>query len=185
MIAIRVRLRTDRLAAKIDAAKEALPAAAEAQLVALAEDAVRLVQNAPEDERRGLIARALSRQFRSVFVPVMLKHKRPETWPNLRPIYDARIVRGQKTLDGRRLFYVDEHKENALFDELLARALAAKSDDVYEVRFMTTYDRRFRVEIVRRGGGPVPAVVVAYARQRMKVVAVDTMTAALSKAGLR
>lgn len=185
MIAIRVRIKFDGYLRKAQKLKGEIPKEAERALLTLAHDALELIENAPIDERRRFAARQLARQFSAIFVPVTLKHKRPEKWPNLRAIYQARIVRGQKTFDGRKVLYVDERKEDALFQELLRRGAEGGDRSEYEVRFLTTYDRRYRVEIVRRGGGKIPPVVIAFARQRMKVVATETLTVALSKAGLR
>lgn len=182
---ISARVRIDGLRRKISRAKGELPAECEKALRELADDAVRLVQSAPEGARREFVARHLSRQFASVFAPVRLLGVRRERWPDLEPIYQARIVRGQRTFDGRKLFYVDERKESALFDALVRRAVEEREGDVFDVRFVRTYDRRFRVEIVRRGGGRVPPVVIAFAKQRMKHAGEEALRGALSKAGLR
>lgn len=177
---IRVRLSIATLRRKVEAFKRELPKEAEKSLRALANEAIDLVRQAPPAQIQNQIERTLE----TVFVPVQLKHKRPEIWPNLRPIYQARIVRGAARYQGRKMFYVDENKREALAAELVHRAIERREADVYEVRFVPTFDRRYRVEIVRKGGKGIPSVVVAYTRQRMKVVAASTLSAALSRAGL-
>lgn len=181
-VRVRVKFNIDRLRRKADRAKRELLAAAKVELEALAHEAVKLVREAPD--RREIVAKQIARSLDSVFIPVELKHKRPETWPNLRPIYNARILQGRRSYDGRKLFWVDVNKRDRLADDLEAIALAKSSADAYEVRFVATSDRRFRVEIIKKGRGRIPPAVVAFAKQRAKIAAQNTAARALSRAGL-
>lgn len=187
-IHLRVRVRIVGLRRKLDRLKAEVPHAAKEALLVLADQAIELIENAPDADRRAFLARAISRQLRAVFAPVHLLHVRREQWPELMPIYKARILRHQKTYQGRKLFYVDENKREALFDLLLQRALAKHAKAEYEVRFVTTYDFRYRVEIVKRRGklsAHDSEVLIAFARQRRKVLCQEVLETALSKAGLR
>jgi len=186
---ISVRISIDGLKRKIGRVRGELPRAAETALRALAAEAIGAIEAAPESERRDFIERHIGRQLTAIFVPVALKHKRRELWPDLEALYRARILRGQRSVGGRKRFYVDEGKEDALFAALVRRALARRRDGQWEVRFVVTSDRRYRVEIIRRtrhrSGGQQAAVMVAFAKQRIKVVSSDTLQAVLNKAGLR
>jgi hypothetical protein len=185
MIRIRVRIKLDGLKRKIGRAKEEVPIAAEEALRKLADEALALVEHASDDARRRVAAKHLDRQFSAIFAPIQLLHKRKERRPDLAAIYQARIVRGQKTYDGRKRLFVDQKKEDELFQTLLAAAVEKRAKDTYDVRFMRTFDGRYRLEIIRRGRGKIPSVVIAYARQRVGRAAVDTLRRALSKAELR
>lgn len=184
-----VRIKTSGLRRKIQAVRGAVPREAERQLRALADQAVKLVESAAIGQKQAFLQRAIDRQMKSIFIPVTLKHVRRERWPSLAPIYQARIVQNQRTYQGRKRFWVDASKEKALRDELMRRALARHGQANYEVRFVATWDRRYRVEIVKRRGGRISrrdlAVMIAYARQNMKVVSNDTLRRALSAGGLR
>lgn len=183
-----VRISTDGLKRRIGRVKGELPREAETALRALAAEAIDQIEDARTGERRAFIERQIARQLAAIFVPVTLKHRRRELWPDLAGLYRARIIRGQRTVGGRKRFYVDEQKFDALFRELVRRALARQHQGDFEVRFVTTSERRYRVEIIKRGGrlgAREKAVMIAFARQNMKVVSRDTLTAALSKAGLR
>lgn len=185
---ISVRIQVRGLRRKIERVRAELPGAAAEALGALAGEAVQMIEGADPTQRERFILRALRRQFEWVFIPVVLKHVRREMWPDLMAIYRARILRGQRTWQGRKRFHVDHRKEEALLEKLLARALARHTATTFEVRFVGTSDRRYRVEIVKTRGGKLSArdsaVMIAFARQRMKVVAADTLARALSRAGL-
>lgn len=192
---ITVRIKIAGLKRKIGKAKAEIPTAAEQALRELAEEAIDLIEHSDEGDRRAFLQRAIDRQLASVFVPVTLKHKRVERWPDLAAIYQARIIRHQRTWQGpldrapRKRFYVDRSKEDALAAELLRRALARNATGSYEVRFLATSDRRYRVEIIKRRGGVISRrdreVMIAYAKQRMRVLAPQALRHALSRAGLR
>jgi hypothetical protein len=185
VIRIRVRIKVDGIVQRIGRAKSEIPVAAEEALRELAGEALALVKTASERTRRELVEKHLSRQFAAIFAPVQLQHKRRELWPDLAAIYQARIVRGQRTYDGRKRLYVDEKKENELFETLAAAAMEKRKAEIYDVRFMRAYGGRYRLEIIRRGRGKIPAVVIAYARQHVQYAADETMRAVLLKAGLR
>ena len=140
------------------------------------------MQTASDRTRDELARKHLSRQFEAIFVPVQSQHKRRELWPDLAAIYQARIVRGNRTyiIIGASALYVDEKKESELFKTLLASAVEKRPADVYEVRFMRAYGGRYRLEIIRRGRGKIPAVVIVYARSHVRYAAAETMRAVLT-----
>jgi hypothetical protein len=166
---------------------EDLPAEIESNMLQLGEACIAQILRVPRAEREARIRRALERQFKSVFVPVVLKHVRPEKWPNLQPIYRARIIQHHKRFQGRKRFYVDEAKEQALFDRLLRRALSRDSEEVYTFRFLPTSDRRWRLEILRTGprNAGREAVLIGYAKQNFRYFARRAVVNAISRSGLR
>lgn len=181
---IRVRLKCYGLQRKVEILKRELPKEAERALRGLAQEAVALVRDAPEADKRALVTRQVERSLDAVFIPVQLKHKRREAWPTLAPIYQARIVRGQRTYQGRKLFWVDQTKRDDLAAQLIAHGIEKRAQHRYEVRFVATSDRRYRLEIIALGGKRVPPVVIAYAKQNMRVLAASTLASAMSRAGL-
>lgn len=185
---VSVRIDTSGLQRKISRVQGLIAEEAEGALRQLASEAIDLIEGSADGERRRYVAKALERQFNWVFIPVILKHVRREMWPDLMAIYRARIVRGNRTYQGRKRFHVDHLKEEALFEKLLARALARHTRSSYEVRFVQTSDRKWRVEIVKTGGGKVDdrdrSVMIAFAKQRITYLAEETMRRAFSRAGL-
>lgn len=169
-----VRIRIDGLKRKIAQVKSDLPRVAERALVKLAEEAIEEVATAGRKERESAIRRSLKRQFDAVFEEVHLKHVRPERWPDLATIYRARILERQRTFQGRKRFYVDERKADTLFAQLLARAMAHDVRDDYEVRFIRTAYQS-RIEIVKRGRGRMPAVMIAYVNHALPAVAKEIL----------
>lgn len=172
---ILIRFNIDALRRKISRAKSELPKQAEKALRQLADDALDQIDGLGRSERESAIRRSLKRQFDAVFEEVQLKHQRPEKWPDLMPIYRARVLNHQRTFQGRRRFYVDEHKADALFDQLLARAMAHNPRDQYQVRFTVTargYARVYRIDIIKRGRNQhAPAVVLSYVNTMLPSVA--------------
>lgn len=179
---LKVRLNIDQLRRKLARAKQELPAEMERALRELADEAVRLLQNMPAEQRRAHIKQQLARQFARIFIAVRIKHKRRERWPNLGDVYRARIVDGRPTFDGRRRVSVDAQKEMALFDALLRSAMEAPDKSSYEVRFLRL-DHRARVEIIRHGGDGIPPAVIAFAAPRLRAAARKAALESLRKAG--
>ena len=177
-VKIKVKIKARGLRRKAQAVRREMPQEAERLLVALAEE-MRSLAATNRADRRSYVERQIDKQLKAVFVPVELKYKRKELWPNLGTIYQARIVRGQSTYSGRKRFWVDEHKEEALREDLIRRALQKRSEDHYEIRIVTTHDRRYRVEIIRKGSGKgktrIPPVMVSYARTHIRATAVSVL----------
>ncbi|MEQ1862330.1 MAG: hypothetical protein ABMA13_20620 [Chthoniobacteraceae bacterium] len=123
----------------------------------------------------------------AVFVPVTLKHQRREMWPNLRPIYDARVRRGQRTYQGREFFWVDENKLAALRQELLARGARKLSAGTWTIDVTQSY-HSLRVTIRKRGKfarGDRETVedIKAHIRAHFAEVATSVLRYALREAG--
>jgi len=132
---IRVRVSAEGMRRKARVLKSNLSRVAEKQLRDLAAAAIALVQGSRRRDRAEYVRRQVDRQLKAVFVPVELQHKRKERWPDLRTIYNTRIIRGQATFRGIRRFYVDEHKEDALREELLRLALPSAGRTVTRCAF--------------------------------------------------
>ena len=188
MSGIRVKIDIGGMKQKLRALKETLPREVEAQLQKIAERCVDQIENTPQHQRTNQIAKALGRQFRSIFIPVTLRHKRTELWPDPRVIYQARIVRHQRTYRGRKVFYVDEQKVDALFSELLAKASKPSKSAHYTFRLIETSDQRTRLEIIRTGydanSRKNASVVIAYAKQQLQQANRLALQHSFSAAGL-
>lgn len=126
MSTLTTRLDLSRLRARLQRAREMLPRIVAAEMKVIAERALEqryfggLKTAAVED--RGILHGRLQK-LGAVFVPVTLKHVRREQWPDLHPIYDARVRRRQSSYQGRSIFWVDEVKLDALRREMLQNLL--------------------------------------------------------------
>lgn len=66
---------------------------------------------------------AIARDLAAIFIPVVLKHKRPERWPDLAAVHLARLqsdsrFNGKLTRGRAQAYYVDVNKLKALYVDL-------------------------------------------------------------------
>lgn len=186
---IRVQLKVDQLEQKARAAKKTVRAKLERAVDGLANEAMR--------ERFGTEGRIASQDagaafnrwqsLSSVFIPVTLKHKRREQWPNLSPIYTARVLRGQSTYQGREKFYVDERKLDALRERINAQSFGRLSPGEWQIS-ITRADFGLRVRVQKRGqtlpGDERTALhIAARIRARFAEIAAGLLRDAIQEAG--
>lgn len=147
---IRVTLNYRRFAQKKQRFERALAAATSRAVLRLAEEALeeRYVWKGKLDLEGGAYGRL--ERLGAVFVPVTLKHQRRERWPDLQPIYNAMIRRGQSSYHGNRLFWVDKEKLDALRERLIAGAARNLSPGEWEITLSQSY-HDLRVTIRKRG----------------------------------
>ena len=189
---IAIKIDTTRLKAKATRTKLAVIARAQVALARLAQEALkeRFDWGGKIDvrgPRGGSSAYGRLRALGAVFVPVTLKHKRPERWPDLVPIYRARIVRGDATYQGRRIFWVDRRKLEALRARLLSRSLRKLSPGQWTLHIDQT-DHQVTVILVKRGRrekGDAATVeaIKEYIREHFAEVAGAVLRGALRDAG--
>src|SRR5687768_14047032 len=133
-----MRLDTRAMRDKIREIRERIPGIVASGLKVIAERALeeRYAQYGglqAAAEWRGEVYGRLSK-LDAVFVPVKLKHVRREQWPDLQPIFDARVRRKQETYMGRRRFWVDEVKLDALRRQQIAKRMRQLSGGEWRIR---------------------------------------------------
>ncbi len=148
---IRVSINTEQLRRKARALRAAINSETERALRGLAQEAIRERFEDQDDFNwnRGAGYHRWN-MLGAVFIPVRLLHKRREAWPDLAPIYQARVTRKQSTYRGREKFYVDEAKLSAFRAKLEAKAVAGLSPGQWDF-FITRQDFKLIVTVKKKG----------------------------------
>lgn len=130
MSQITARLDLSPIRARIQRIREKLPVVVASAVEKIAHDSLEQryfggPKAAAQGGDRGIMHGRI-KKLGAIFIPVKLKHRRREQWPDLRPIYEAMVVRGQSSYMGRRVFWVDERKLANLRRDVLRKAMKGR-----------------------------------------------------------
>ena len=149
MSKVTVSFPTSRLRARLASLRRQLPIVVATRLKSIAEKSFeRHLAGLPSGEK-GRVHNAV-RRLNAVFVPVTLKHRRREKWPDLWPIYQARIVRREATYRGQRRFWVDRTKLEALRLRVLKTSVRRLDPQQWRI-VVTAVDGGVHVRLFKKG----------------------------------
>lgn len=197
---VSVKVNLSQIRADIARLEKELRAAARDSAQRAAEECAEMLNQRDDDP-----SDFIDRRLRSVFIPVQLKGQRAittvyghrlaqpvyvptkELWPNLDPIYHVRVTQGRRTYQGRKRFWVDHVKEEALHDRLVREAKAAAQSRRYQVRVRPT-STGYVAEVLREGPRrplrPFERRAVLIAAAKFRRYSAQELTNAIRQAGL-